>query len=187
MPDASFDRLTSARLILRRFRPEDLDSFVAYRADPNVARYQSWENFTRAEGVQFIDEMAAQHPDVPGQWFQIAIELKATGEMIGDCAVHALAGEPHEAEIGFTLAPKFRGRGYATEAVGRLLDYLFGVRRKSRVLAITDIRNAPSIAVLERLAFSSDPAPREPIWFKSELCQERTYVLEREAWYDRSS
>src|SRR5262245_51611654 len=125
MPDASFEQLTSARLILRRFRSDDLDSFVTYRADPDVARYQSWENFTRKEGVHFIDEMAAQHPDVPGQWFQMAIELKATGEMIGDCAVHALADEPHEAEIGFTLAPKFQGHGYATEAVGCLLDYLF--------------------------------------------------------------
>ena len=28
--------------MLRRFRSEDLDSFVAYRSDPETARYQSW-------------------------------------------------------------------------------------------------------------------------------------------------
>ncbi len=43
MADASFTSLTAARLVLRRFRPEDLDAFVAYRSDPRVARYQSWE------------------------------------------------------------------------------------------------------------------------------------------------
>jgi len=182
MPDVSFDRLSTARLILRRFHPADLDSFVAYRADPEVARYQSWENFTRDDGVQFIGEMSAQHPDTPSEWFQIAIELKATGEMIGDCALHALADAPGEAEIGFTLASRFRGQGYATEAVACLLDYLFGPRRKQRVLAITDVRNIRSIAVLERLGFSSDPAPREPALFKNELCQEQLYVLKREAW-----
>jgi RimJ/RimL family protein N-acetyltransferase len=181
MPDASFDRLASPRLILRRFRPEDLDRFVAYRADPEVARYQSWENFTRADGVQFIDEMATQHPDTPGQWFQIAIELKATGEMIGDCAVHVLSNAPHDAEIGFTLAPAFQGHGYATEAVGCLLDYLFNSRGKRRVLAITDVRNTPSIDVLGRLGFLLDPVRREPIWYKDELCQECLYILEREA------
>jgi RimJ/RimL family protein N-acetyltransferase len=187
MPDVSFDRLTSPRLIQRRFRPEDLDTFVAYRSDPNVARFQSWENFTRAEGVQFISEMAAQHPDTPGQWFQIAIELRETGEMIGDCAVHALADAPQEAEIGFTLAPRFQGQGYAAEAVACLLRYLFGPRRKRRLLAITDVRNAPSLAVLERLGFSRDPAPREPIWFKDELCQECLYILEHDAWRRRST
>ena len=181
MPDASFDRLTSARLILRRFHPSDLDRFVSYRSDPNVARYQSWEDFTRAEGVQFIDEMAALHPDTPGQWFQIAIELKATGEMIGDCAVHTLTDAPHEAEIGFTLAPKFQGHGYATEAIECLLGYLFGARQKRRVLALTDMRNTQSIAVLERLGFQADVARREPFWFKDELCQEHLYILEREA------
>jgi RimJ/RimL family protein N-acetyltransferase len=43
MMDAAFAALTSERLVLRRFRPEDLDAFVAYRSDPEIARYQSWE------------------------------------------------------------------------------------------------------------------------------------------------
>jgi RimJ/RimL family protein N-acetyltransferase len=42
MPDAAFTGLLSRRLLLRRFRPEDLDAFVAYRSDPEVARYQEW-------------------------------------------------------------------------------------------------------------------------------------------------
>jgi RimJ/RimL family protein N-acetyltransferase len=43
MGDAAFTALTTQRLVLRRFRPEDLDAFVAYRSDPETARYQSWE------------------------------------------------------------------------------------------------------------------------------------------------
>jgi len=186
MADASFERLTSARLILRRFRANDLDSFVAYRADPEVARYQSWQNFTAEDGRSFIDDMAALHPDMPGQWFQIAIELKATGEMIGDCALHTLADAPSEAEIGFTLAPAFRGHGYATEAVTCLLNHVFGALRKRRAVAITDVRNIRSIAVLERLGFTRDPAPREPVTFKGEPCREYLYRLERNHWRTNS-
>lgn len=182
MADALFERLTSTRLILRRFRAGDLDSFVAYRADPEVARYQSWEHFTAENGRQFIDEMAAIHPDTPGQWFQIAIELKATGEMIGDCALHALADAPDEVEIGFTLAPASQGQGYAAEAVACLLDYVFGALKKRRAIALTDARNIRSIAVLDRLGFSRDPAPREPVTFKGEECREYLYVLRQDQW-----
>src|SRR5215468_6612832 len=126
MVDATFERLTSARLCLRRFRAEDITTFVRYRADSGVARFQSWENFTDADGREFFATLSRQHPDTPGEWFQFAIELAATGTMIGDCALHALADSPGEVEIGFTLAPEFQGRGYATEAVNRLLDYVFG-------------------------------------------------------------
>ncbi len=182
MADAAFTRLETERLIIRRFWPEDLDCFVAYRADPDVARFQSWENFTRAEGVAFIAEMARQHPDAPGEWFQFAVELKTTGKMIGDCALHALADRGNEAEIGFTLAPAYRGHGYAGEAVAGLLDYAFGTLEKSRIEALTDVRNAGSIAVLEKLGFVRDPAIREPVEFKGEICSEFLYLLTRGSW-----
>src|SRR5215470_14197680 len=148
MVDATFDRLISPRLILRRFRAEDIATFVRYRADPAIARFQSWANFTAADGEAFFAAMSRQHPDTPGEWFQFAIELTATGAMIGDCALHALAESPRAVEIGFTLAPALHGRGYATEAVNRLLDYVFGPLAKERAIAITDARNMASIGVL---------------------------------------
>src|SRR5262249_20627816 len=114
MVDAAFEQLTSARLILRRFRAGDIAAFVRYRADPAIARFQSWENFTAADGEAFLAAMSRQHPDTLGEWFQFAIELTATSAMIGDCALHTLAESPREVEIGFTLAPEFQGRGYAT-------------------------------------------------------------------------
>ena len=43
MADTAFTALATERLVLRRFRPDDLDAFVAYRSDPGIARYQSWE------------------------------------------------------------------------------------------------------------------------------------------------
>jgi RimJ/RimL family protein N-acetyltransferase len=185
MVDATFERLTSARLVLRRFRAADIEAFVRYRADPEIARFQSWENFTDADGREFFAAMSRQHPDTPGEWFQIAIELAATGAMIGDCALHALADSPREVEIGFTLTPSFHGHGYATEAVACLLDYVLGPLAKERAVAITDVRNTSSIAVLERLGFVRDAAPREPVIFKSEPCHEYLYSIRRRDWLAR--
>ena len=70
--------------MLRRFKDADLEPFLAYRADPDVARYQDWENFTRDDAERFFQGLDSMHPNVPGRWFQCAIEVKATGEMIGD-------------------------------------------------------------------------------------------------------
>jgi [ribosomal protein S5]-alanine N-acetyltransferase len=76
MSDAAFDRIKSQRLILRRFRDADLAPFVAYRNDPEVARYQSWDSFDEREARAFIREMASVQPGVPGEWFQFAVESK---------------------------------------------------------------------------------------------------------------
>jgi len=185
MVDTTFKRLTSARLVLRRFRAADIETFVRYRADPAIARFQSWENFTEADGQAFIASLSGQHPDRPGEWFQFAVELAATGAMIGDCALHALADSPREVEIGFTLASGHHGKGYATEAVARLLDYIFGLLAKERATALTDVRNAASIAVLERLGFVRDRALRAPVIFKGEPCDEHLYSIRREDWLAR--
>jgi RimJ/RimL family protein N-acetyltransferase len=182
MVDATFERLTTVRLALRRFRSADIQTFAAYRGDPEIARFQSWENFTPAHARAFIDWIGGQHPDTPGEWFQFAIELTATGAMIGDCALHAFVDKRDEVEVGFTLAQAHQGCGYATEAVGGLLDYAFGALAKACAIAITDVRNTASIAVLERLGFARDPTPREPVLFKGEMCDEHLYRLERAQW-----
>jgi RimJ/RimL family protein N-acetyltransferase len=42
-PDDAFDEHTTERLVIRRFRAEDAATLAAYRSDPAVARYQSWD------------------------------------------------------------------------------------------------------------------------------------------------
>jgi hypothetical protein len=43
MPDEGFTVLTGPRVMLRRFQPGDLATFVAYRSSAEVARFQSWD------------------------------------------------------------------------------------------------------------------------------------------------
>jgi RimJ/RimL family protein N-acetyltransferase len=60
MGDAAFTALTTQRLVVRRFRPQDLDTFVAYRSDPQVARYQSWEApYPPSQAHQFLQALQA--------------------------------------------------------------------------------------------------------------------------------
>ena len=64
MPDEHFTELISDRIMLRRFALADLTTFVAYRSNPEVARYQSWEApYPLADGKRMISKMLGEHPD----------------------------------------------------------------------------------------------------------------------------
>lgn len=182
MPDEHFTELVSDRLTLRRFQLTDLAAFVSYRSDPQVARFQSWDSpYPAAEGERMITRLLCQYPDTAGQWFQYAVALRSTKELIGDCAARTDAGDPRQAEIGFTLAAEHQGHGYATEAARTLLGYLFQARAKHRVIACCDARNLASARVLERLPMRREGHLRESTWAKGEWTDDLLYaVLDRE-------
>ena len=182
MGDTAFTRLESERLILRRFRDCDLAPFVAYRNDPEVARYQSWESFDEREARAFIREMGTGHPGVPGDWFQFAVESKEIGILIGDCALQVDGQEPYRAEIGFTLAREHQGKGFASEAVLRLWDYAFDDLGLHRVAAIADCRNKPSRALLERVGMRREGHFLENVWFKGGWSDEYLYAVLKDEW-----
>jgi RimJ/RimL family protein N-acetyltransferase len=175
--------LETQQLLLRPFHAADLDAFIAYRSDPATARYQSWDvPYSAQHAAAFIAALQAIQPATPGAWYQLAIERKAPGDMIGDCAFCILADDPRHAEIGFTLAPAHRGHGYATAAVRRLLAYLFEEVGVQRVRAICDVENTLSIALLERLGMRRAGHVRERVWFKGRWSREYEYALLRQAW-----
>ena len=184
MSDAAFDRIDSERLILRRFEDSDLDLFVAYRNDPEVARYQSWDSFDEREAKAFIREMASAQPGVPGDWFQFAVESRETGELVGDCALQVDGQEPYRAELGFTLAREHQGKGFASEAVSRLLTYAFTSLDLHRIFAIADCRNEPSWTLLRRLGLRQEGHFLQNVWFKGEWSDEYLYAVLKDEWLD---
>jgi RimJ/RimL family protein N-acetyltransferase len=184
MPDESFTELAGERVLLRRFQPDDVAEFVAYRSCAEVARFQSWDApYPRDEGERFVRQLMTEHPDTAGEWFQFAVALRATGQLIGDCAAIPQAGDPRQCEIGFTIAPAHQGRGYATEAARLLVGYLFGRRAKHRITASCDARNTASAAVLERLGMRREGHLRESTWAKGEWTDDLLYGLLRSEWH----
>ena len=179
-------RLETDRLILRPFQMADAEAFAAYRSDPAVARYQGWEApYSLAQAENFIEKMVLVQPGMPGDWYQVALELKPSGRLIGDCAFWMLTEAAQQAEIGFTLSPPYQGRGYMTEAVRRLLDSLFETFALHRVRAICDAENAASARLLERLGMRREGHFVENIWFKGRWGSEYWYALLRREWEQR--
>ncbi|MFZ5880031.1 MAG: GNAT family N-acetyltransferase [Chloroflexota bacterium] len=146
--------LLTERLLLRRFHESDLDAFRAYRNDPEVFQYQGWQTpYLREMAAEFIAEMKDAIPGREGYWFQAAIQRRSDYTLLGDVAFCPQRGNPRQAYLGFTLARRFWGQGYAGEAVGAVLGFLFGELDMHRLIAVCDAENANSYRLLERLGF----------------------------------
>lgn len=165
------------RLQARAFSVADVDAFVAYRADPDVARYQSWSDYTLDRGTAFVASLQGAEPGVPGEWFQFALEARSDRTLVGDLAFKVNANEPREAEVGFTLAAAQHGKGYATEALRALLGYAFETFGLHRVVAVTDALNAPAAALLERVGMRQEAHFVENIFFKGAWGSEFLFAL----------
>lgn len=173
--------IATERLVLRRFRTADAPVLAEYRSDPDVARYQSWDApFPLLRAETAVANFMASDPDRPG-WFQYAVERTADHTLIGDVAVH-LHDNLMQAEIGFTLAAAYQKRGYATEAVGGVLDRLFHERGLHKVTGECDARNTSSAALLERLGFTREGVLRQQTFIKGEWTDDLLYGLLATEW-----
>jgi aminoglycoside 6'-N-acetyltransferase len=176
--------IRTGRLVVRRFKAGDADAFAAYRSDPEVARYQSWDApVSSADAARYMADFAAAEEGVPG-WFQYAVALRGNGTLIGDVAV-CLHDNGMQAELGFTLATAHQGKGYATEAARCVLDRLFGAGLH-RVSAECDARNTASARLLERLRFRGEGCRRRHTWIKGEWTDDLLFGLLADDWHRRA-
>ncbi|MDI4643705.1 GNAT family N-acetyltransferase [Cohnella hashimotonis] len=170
------------RLVIRQFGLQDTEAFYRYRANPTVARFQSWENYTYEDAESFVGEQIHHTPDQPGTWFQFAIALADSDRLIGDCALHTRLDEPRIVEIGFTLAPEHQGKGYIHEALGAILHYIFRILGKHKATAFTDVRNEKSIRVLERMGMRREGHLLQNYMSKGKWVDEYQYAVLQSEW-----
>jgi RimJ/RimL family protein N-acetyltransferase len=180
-----FEAIETARVRLRRFQDGDLAAFLAYRNDPDVARYQSWDTITEEEARAFIAEMQTLEPGQPGWPFQFAVALRATDALIGDIMLLRQDDDDRLGEIGYSFAPEYQGQGFATEAVRAVLAYAFDTLGLHRVHAVADCRNLASVRLMERVGMRREGHFVQHLWFKGAWCDEYLYAMLREEWVAR--
>jgi RimJ/RimL family protein N-acetyltransferase len=178
--------LHTQRLLLRNFTASDLEAFLAYRNDPEVAKFQSWSlPYTHEKGEAFIREMQDMHAPKQGDWLQLALELKETGALIGDVAFGVKKEDIRQCSVGFTIASAHWKCGYATEAMTALLDYLFEDVDMHRVVADCDTDNIGSWKTLEKLGFRREAHFVESFLHGGQYRGEYYYGLLQREWRAR--
>jgi RimJ/RimL family protein N-acetyltransferase len=163
--DLTTEVVRTERLVLRPFRPDDVDAVFRACQDPESRRWllNLPEPYTRADAEEFV-AVAAARGRAGGTALDTAVE--ADGGLVGACGVrHLDGGLLLGPDLGYWTAPWARGRGYAAEAARALADWAFR-HGAARVHLFTDVANTASQSVAERAGFSREGVVRRCLAYR---------------------
>ena len=147
MPQAATE-LETERLHFRMPRESDFPEYEKWQANIEVQRYLGGKTMDRVQAWRHLAYLVG-HWAFRGYGYY-AVEEKATGQLIGRIGFTNQIGWPGF-ELGWTIAPEYQGRGYATEAARMLLPYAFDVLDQQHVISLIHPDNTPSRKVAEKL------------------------------------
>ena len=174
--------VTTERLELRGFRPDDLEPLLAFHSRSDVVHYVPFEPRTAAGMAIALDsKLAGTCLASAGDHLDLAVGLR-DGPLVGDLVVMMADPVHGSVELGWIFDPTYGGRGYATEAVRALLGLVFTGLGAHRVTARVDERNVASRALCERLPMRQEAHLIENEWFKGEWSSEVDYALLKREW-----
>lgn len=142
--------IETERLVLRSFRLEDAPALhERVLGDPEVMRFIPRGGAPSVERTRAAIERYVAHERAHGYslW---AVELRDTGELIGDCGLYRVEGAGPEVEVAYHLGRPWWGRGYATEAAKAALDFGFREAGLAEIVAICFPDHAASRRVMEK-------------------------------------
>ena len=175
------------RLRLRPFGEGDLDWLHGVYGDEEVVRWLVHEPRSRRQVRDLLaKKIAGATVATDGDWLSAAVEVRDTGELVGDCALQLVSREHRLGEIGFVFDPGHQGRGYATEAARAFLRLAFDDLRLHRVIGRVEPRNHASARVLEKLGMRQEAHFVENELIKGEWQSELVYALLEREWRDGS-
>ena len=175
-------RINTDRLLLRDFLATDWAETLAYQRDPLYLRFYLWTDRTEAEVKDFIQGFINQQNERPRRKFQLAIVLRESSKLIGNCGIRLKQDNDREADIGFALSPEFWGRGFATRAGNALVEFGFSELKLHRVSSWCIADNAASGRVLEKLGLRLEGQLRQNEYFKSRWWNTLLYGLLAQDW-----
>lgn len=148
-----FVPLTTARLRLEPIRANHAELMLDGLRELSLYAYQTDEppGDLASLRARYARLSAGRSPDGTQHWLNWILVPRAGGGAAGYVQA-TVAQDLGSAEIGYLVLGAHQRRGFAGEAVGALVRHLFAAG-VAVLRATVDTRNAPSIALLERLEF----------------------------------
>jgi RimJ/RimL family protein N-acetyltransferase len=158
--------LTTSRLVLRDFEPEDWEGMLRVEGDAEAVRYQSFSPRTEADCRAYLARDLAARAD--RSCFDLAVTLD--GRLVGRLGLDVKLPERALGELWFILDRSLWGRGLMPEATRRMLDFAFLDLGLRRVFLECDPRNRGAIRLAEKLGMRREGQLREHVFVKGEWC-----------------
>lgn len=175
-------QLTTSRLILRPFTPEDAPAaFRNWCSDPVVTKYLRWPAHPTVEITRMVlaDWIAGyQKPD----FYQWAIQPKDGDEVVGTISVVDQDELTAKMHIGYCIGQPWQGKGYMTEALAAVVDFLFSQVGAGRIESQHDPDNPASGRVMTKCGLRQEGILRKADWSNQGIVDACMHALLREEW-----
>lgn len=148
------------RLIIRKFSPEDWKDLYEYLSQESVVEYEPYDVLSEEECKQ----EAIERSQIDAFW---AVCLKENNKLIGN--IYFNQEEPEKFltwEIGYVFNPAYYGKGYATEASRRILQYGFEEKGAHRIVGMCNPENSSSWRLMERLSMRREGHFKKRAFFR---------------------
>ncbi|NRA44840.1 MAG: GNAT family N-acetyltransferase [Oligoflexales bacterium] len=182
-PNINFSGIQTSRLKIRKFSDEDLPELLAYRNNPELSKYSSWElPFTPTHGITLINQNLYMHPDSPGKTVSLGIELRESGELIGELSLKTDPIDTSQVEFSITVIHRHQNQGLASEATKSIFNYLFHRRGKNKVKTLSDARNLKLIAFFKKIGMQQEAFFRENLFNRDRWCDQCLLAILKRDW-----
>jgi len=150
-----FPVLNTDRLMLRELKINDAQAILNCFSNPDVLRHYGQNPLTSLDQVkQIINNFSKNYDEKRGiKW---GIELKGQEGIIGTIGFQEWSTEHRRAEISYALFPESWGKGYAMEAVNRVISFGFQEMDLVRIGAIVFTENDASNKLLTQVGFEKE-------------------------------
>lgn len=174
----SLEGETSARLLYRRVEENDRACWLEFCRDPDSLKYIFNANDIKSPeenlGVWF-DRVNFRYAN--GLSGMNALVEKQQNEFVGQCGLLVqTVDDIEELEIGYSLMPAYRGKGFATEAARKCRDYAFANNFSPSLISIVHVNNSAS----QRTALANGMQPDKQTLHKGDPVI--IFRITRETW-----
>ncbi len=153
--------------MIRDFTMDDVESFSALAADPEVTRFLYWGPYNTTQTRQFVRKAVSLSEPSPRRKYLLVIEDRQK-ELLGYIHLNIKSFINAEAEITYCLQKKYWGQGLGSEAVRAVLKYSFEKLHLHRVFARIDEENVKSAALLKKNGFVYEGKLRQDAFMKGQ-------------------
>ena len=115
-------KLETERLILRRFKIEDVDLQYEIITDKRLAKYIKFPSYSKEQELEAIKKWIAEADESKCEKW--VITLKNTGKSVGNISVNSVDKKNNYCNVGYVICYDYWGNGYASEALNCVANYL---------------------------------------------------------------
>ncbi len=180
-------RLTTERLILRKFKDEDaVMAFKNWTNDPEVTKFLTWPPHKYiAVTESYIDSVIDSYKEPDS--YNWAIEVKETKEVIGTISVVQQNTKIESVHIGYCIGKEWWHQGYTSEAMARVIKFFMEKVEVNRVESRHDPRNENSGKVMMKCGMKYEGTIRQSDMNNQGVCDACWYGLLKEEYFNKEN